>query len=130
MEKPRVLPISCRGPVTEETTSSVVNSVPMITIITLLKKTKEALMMSPCLSYHSSDGSDENFDGEGDLEIDLDYNDYTDLSIREQAEPLDLSVKKISHDLRINKLKLPKIWHVRSIMGFQGHRTFQIADHY
>ena len=94
MEKPRVLPISCRGPVTEETTS-VVNSVPMITNITLLKNPTEAVMMSPCLSYHSSDGSDENFDGEGDLEIDLDYNNYTDLSIREQEEPLDLSVKKI-----------------------------------
>ena len=81
----------------------------MMTTITMLKKPEDDLMLSPCLSYHSSDGSDENYDGEGELEIDLDYNEYGDLSMREQEQPLDLSVKKIGHEFEMSIPKLPTL---------------------
>jgi hypothetical protein len=63
--------------------------------------------------YDNSDGSDQNYDEEGELEIDLDYNDYVAVSITERDEPLDLSMKHISRKYdnvkEVRKTKLPTL---------------------
>ena len=56
--------------------------------------------MKRCFSHNSSEGSDENYEEERELEIDLDYQNYED-STGVQIEPLDLSVRKLSAKLPI-----------------------------
>jgi len=76
-------------------------------------KPNTVLLQEECLNYSNSnsDNSDENFEEEGDLEIDLDYNNYDD---HNNDEPLDLSIKSINktfddQDDDIRKAKLPTI---------------------
>jgi len=52
--------------------------------------------------------SDESYE-DGDLEIDLEFENEKVLSIHEQDEPLDLSMKKISDDYLIDKVTLPTL---------------------
>ena len=83
---------------------------------TMLLKTKTPFVQKTCLNY--SDGSDENYDEEGDLEIDLDYNDNVDDT---NDEPLDLSMKSISKTYElvnvVTKAKLPII-DIQPIFNF------------
>jgi len=62
------------------------------------------------LNYNPSEGSgcDENYDEVGDLEIDLDYNNYVNMSIVEEEEPLDLSINKTNKE-NINELNKPNL---------------------
>ena len=77
---------------------------------TMLIQTNTALSQKKCLNYSTSDGSDENYEEEGDLEIDLGYDDYVDDT---NDEPLDLSMKSISKNYEhvniVTKATLPII---------------------
>merc|ERR1719431_165153 len=78
----------------------------------MILKPSTTLMQEECMNYNNSDNSDENFEEEGDLEIDLDYNNYGDDPHSE--EPLDLSMKSVNNPCDnqndyIRKAKLPTI---------------------
>jgi len=75
---------------------------------TMLIQTNTALVQKKCLNYSTSDGSDENYEEEGDLEIDLGYDDYV---YDANDEPLDLSMKSKTYDQLniVTQAKLPKI---------------------
>ena len=63
------------------------------------------------LKNDNSEGSDENFEEYGELEIDLDYND--------NDQPLDLSMKHKSnnHNLTVKETKLPTL-DIKPIFNF------------
>jgi len=60
------------------------------------------------MKHHLSDESDDTCDEYRDLEIDLDYQPIR-LELREQIEPLDLSMKSLKHDFVNSKPKLPQV---------------------
>ena len=69
------------------------------------------LMNEENLKFENSDGSDENYDEDGELEIDLDYDDFVDAKNRESERPLDLSMKPKPKtvDAKPKEAKLPTI---------------------
>jgi len=61
-----------------------------------------------------SKNEDDNYEDEGELEIDLDYNEYTEEVIKDDDEPLDLSMKTLNKTcddkpLDLHKPKLPRL---------------------
>jgi hypothetical protein len=73
----------------------VINSCVEASIKMLIKKESESVKEA-CLNYQDSEVCNEDTDEEGELKIDLDYNDYLTVAIKEEDEPLDLSVKTTS----------------------------------
>jgi len=69
--------------------------------------------MKDYLNSDNSDVSDEHYGEDGDLEIDLDYNEYISVTLEEEDEPLDLSMKTVSRkhnqENQIQKLSLPTL---------------------
>merc|ERR1711970_1143556 len=63
--------------------------------------------LSGTMKPHLSDESDDTCDDYRDLEIDLDYHPIR-LELREQIEPLDLSMKSLKHEYVNTKPKLPQ----------------------
>ena len=71
--------------------------------------TNSTLINEEYLKYENSDGSDENYNEEGELEIDLDYDDFVDVKNIESDIPLDLSMKPKTQNDDDKKAKLPTI---------------------
>ena len=65
--------------------------------------------------YHPQQQQEEEEEEERELEIDLDYNEYVEVRIKEEDEPLDLSMKTLSkrcndnNPLDLQKPKLPRL---------------------
>jgi hypothetical protein len=76
---------------------------------TILMNTKSILVNEEYLKYENSDASDENYDEDGELEIDLDYDDYVDAKNIESDTPLDLSMKPKTKTVDAKEAKLPTI---------------------
>ena len=72
---------------------------------TILMNTNSTLINEEYLKYENSDGSDE----EGELKIDLDYDDFVDVKNIESDIPLDLSMKPKTQNNDDKKAKLPTI---------------------
>ena len=77
----------------------------------LIKTESKVSLANNFMVYDKSDTSDENYEEEGELEIDLDYNEFVDVTIKEEDEPLDLSMKSVIRtcDIVASAPKLPQI---------------------
>ena len=74
-------------------------------------KVETTFIQEEYFTNDNSEGSDENFEEYGELEIDLDYND--------NDQPLDLSMKHKSnnHNLTVKETKLPTL-DTKPILNF------------